>query len=412
VNLYIYADPESPAASLYSDVGATSPLQFPELVVGDTVSLNVYLIDGTGGYDDRSGGAGYIVAVSLGDPTQTISGGTFALTHSTNSTGQLAWNITADSLQTALNALPSVTAAGGLTVSGVGGLFLVTWTTTGTKTEFGASGDSLIPFGAVEISTTNDGTAGHKTQIIQLMPASLCTQSTFAQITKGWAGQISTNTLPAIQDIAGAAFKNKLIQISIIGSGGAVMTQLQMPVVLRNRISGSSSSPFHAPEVSFTELDPVFSASEAASFVSGDKAKLDSVYSWGNHSIAGYATRSYVQCNFLPLSGGTLTGPLGIGGFPTPCAALTVDSTTRGVLFPRMTQAQRDTIVEPLPGLLIWQTNNSEGFRYFTGSAWIPLAQASVGTFVCIENGLTYGIKVMIAGGDDNKPYIEPYLIG
>lgn len=41
---------------------------------------------------------------------------------------------------------------------------------------------------------------------------------------------------------------------------------------------------------SFTETDPVFSASEASNFVAGDKAKLDSAHGWGNHASVGYLT--------------------------------------------------------------------------------------------------------------------------
>ena len=38
------------------------------------------------------------------------------------------------------------------------------------------------------------------------------------------------------------------------------------------------------------ETDPVFQASEAKNFVTGDKNKLDEIYDWGNHSVEGYIT--------------------------------------------------------------------------------------------------------------------------
>jgi hypothetical protein len=57
-----------------------------------------------------------------------------------------------------------------------------------------------------------------------------------------------------------------------------------------------------------------------------------------------------------------------------PSAALEVKSTTKGFLPPRMTQAERDAIVAPAAGLLIYQTdgdaNNTAGLYYFDGSAW------------------------------------------
>jgi hypothetical protein len=49
----------------------------------------------------------------------------------------------------------------------------------------------------------------------------------------------------------------------------------------------------HASEgylTSYTETDPVFSASEAASITSTDTSNWDTAYGWGNHASAGYLT--------------------------------------------------------------------------------------------------------------------------
>jgi len=54
-------------------------------------------------------------------------------------------------------------------------------------------------------------------------------------------------------------------------------------------------------------------------------------------------------------------------------AILDVQSTTKGMLIPRMTQAQRNNISNPNSGLLIYQTNNGPGFYYYSGSAWEAL---------------------------------------
>jgi hypothetical protein len=64
-------------------------------------------------------------------------------------------------------------------------------------------------------------------------------------------------------------------------------------------------------------------------------------------------------------------GSLGVGtSAPDASALLDIKSTTKGFLMPRMTQAQRDAITSPATGLLVYQTNNSPGFYYYTGSAW------------------------------------------
>ncbi len=58
------------------------------------------------------------------------------------------------------------------------------------------------------------------------------------------------------------------------------------------------------------------------------------------------------------------------GASPHASALLDVAATNKGVLIPRMTQAQRDAITSPATGLLIYQTNGTAGFYYYTGSTW------------------------------------------
>ena len=51
-------------------------------------------------------------------------------------------------------------------------------------------------------------------------------------------------------------------------------------------------------------------------------------------------------------------------------AALTVTSTTRGFLPPRMTDAERDAITNPAAGLMVYDTSNNQ-MNYWNGSTWI-----------------------------------------
>jgi len=59
------------------------------------------------------------------------------------------------------------------------------------------------------------------------------------------------------------------------------------------------------------------------------------------------------------------------GAAPDNSAMLDVSSTTKGMLTPRMTQTQRNAIATPTNGLLIYQTDNTAGFYYYDGSAWV-----------------------------------------
>jgi hypothetical protein len=64
---------------------------------------------------------------------------------------------------------------------------------------------------------------------------------------------------------------------------------------------------------------------------------------------------------------------------PHASAMLDITSTTKGLLAPRMTQAQRDAIANPANGLLIYQTDNVSGFYYNVGTPatkeWILIGQ-------------------------------------
>ena len=61
----------------------------------------------------------------------------------------------------------------------------------------------------------------------------------------------------------------------------------------------------------------------------------------------------------------------GTGALPDESAMLDVSSTTKGFLTPRMTLAERNAIATPATGLLIYQTDNTPGFYYYNGTAWV-----------------------------------------
>lgn len=72
-------------------------------------------------------------------------------------------------------------------------------------------------------------------------------------------------------------------------------------------------------------------------------------------------------------------------------AILDVSSTTKGLLLPRMTAAQKTGIVTPATGLLIYQTDAEAGFYYYNGTNWLLLVSSAVNTDK--QNTLIYTVK-------------------
>ena len=58
---------------------------------------------------------------------------------------------------------------------------------------------------------------------------------------------------------------------------------------------------------------------------------------------------------------------------PDASSALEIESTTGGILIPRLTQTQRDAIDAPATGLMIYQTNQTAGFYFYDGAAWTKI---------------------------------------
>ena len=85
--------------------------------------------------------------------------------------------------------------------------------------------------------------------------------------------------------------------------------------------------------------------------------------------------------------GNMVCAQVGIGTTsPSAGAMLDINSTTSGLLIPRMTQVQRNAIGSPTTGLLIYQTDNTPGFYYYNGSAWTTMGSDNLGNHIATQN--------------------------
>ena len=115
------------------------------------------------------------------------------------------------------------------------------------------------------------------------------------------------------------------------------------------------------------------------------------IYSAFTISLSAYTGNTSISGDYLPLSGGTVTGgtifqsgltantfyssgQVGVGtSSPNAAAIIEIASTTQGVLFPRMTKVQRDLISNPPVGLILFVTDDTEGLYIYKTSGWVQI---------------------------------------
>lgn len=160
------------------------------------------------GFDDAGIDAASLVEVAIGTPDSPPTSGAFTLTFGANTTSSLAYNITGANLQTALNALASITAAGGVTVTQDSGLYIVAFNSVGARSLITFNKGTLAPAvldtnNVLEVQT-GDATT-QEIQIVILKKGYLAYSSDFAPDANGSIAasdiQTGTTSLPQITRI-------------------------------------------------------------------------------------------------------------------------------------------------------------------------------------------------------------------
>ena len=160
------------------------------------------------GFDDAGIDAASLVEVAIGTPDSPPTSGAFTLTFGADTTSSLAYNITGANLQTALNALASITAAGGVTVTQDSGLYIVAFNSVGARSLITFNKGTLAPAvldtnNVLEVQT-GDATT-QEIQIVILKKGYLAYSSDFAPDANGSIAasdvQTGTTSLPQITRI-------------------------------------------------------------------------------------------------------------------------------------------------------------------------------------------------------------------
>ena len=92
------------------------------------------------------------------------------------------------------------------------------------------------------------------------------------------------------------------------------------------------------------------------------------------------------------------------GTNPDNSAMLDVKSTTKGLLVPRMTITQRNAIVTPATGLLVYQTDNGPGYYFNSGTPAAPfwvLVGSNAGQWQANGSNIYYNLGKVGIGGNN-----------
>ena len=176
----------------------TQVVRLPQIVEGETLDVELSLVNSDGGYDSRSGDATVSLAVAVSARGAAATSGTFTLTASTETTAPLAWNASAEAVEGALNALNSVSGAYGSKVDVKklnSGSYRIIFKDPGARTDFGGTSIDLAPESEVTIATAVVGSATIRAQmIIEISQQPAIYTSTWTTHANKFSGQLNANT--------------------------------------------------------------------------------------------------------------------------------------------------------------------------------------------------------------------------
>lgn len=206
---------------LVRSFGANVSVSLPSLFQGDSQDIFLRFVKPTGRTDvafEEIDPTSWTVKLGIGTISNPPTAGTFTLTYGADTTSAIAYNASAATVETALDALASVVSAGGVSVAGnAGGPWTVTFASNGSRTAISGTADALSPVSQVIGTTLQDGTASLKEiQSITLNQMPLAYQDTWGDapsptitISELQAGNASVNEIQKVelsQGVYGGSF--------------------------------------------------------------------------------------------------------------------------------------------------------------------------------------------------------------
>jgi hypothetical protein len=204
-----------------------APATIQKFVRGDTGVINLYFLEATGIINnpfrivDNSDST---VKFAIGSRTGTPTDGTYTLSFSAQTTGAINYSATAGTLQSALSGLSTISAAGGIEVTGSPETtFVFRFKNNGDQAAITANTSQLIPSTTASINTRLAGTPTSREiqdMHLRLNPAVLQTS---------WSSIGTTITATVETIVTGSEFVSELQQLSFSRNPSSGSFRLTMP---------------------------------------------------------------------------------------------------------------------------------------------------------------------------------------
>jgi hypothetical protein len=134
-------------------------------------------------------------------------------------------------------------------------------------------------------------------------------------------------------------------------------------------LAGTNDASF----VAYSATDPVFP--NMAGWGNGNNGL--NIIAYGANGRVTFGTGGTAPANIRGNISNVGNWRIGDNTVANASAILDIASTTKGVLLPRMTKAQRDAIASPIAGLMIYQTDNTPGLRVHNGTNWMRYTETA-----------------------------------
>lgn len=224
----------------------------PAFYQGNVANLELYMVASAGvGLTpvEVPFPAGAEISVAVGNTNSYPTGGSWELSVDGVETEAMPYNATTTQVASALNALASVSAAGGVSVSKTGEGYTITWNTYGLKPSIGIGSDTLTPSSYESISLVQTGSAEHRQIVfveLRQNPIALSTDWTplpnpaiSSSLVKAWDGSsVIWRVTIYPQPKAGTmtlSYGNKSATLSVTSSATDISTALEAQVFATGR---------------------------------------------------------------------------------------------------------------------------------------------------------------------------------